>query len=79
MDIVLQDKEKAEISFSASDRESLPQEVGFATILYNLVSEVSRVQPDVVKWSDDGKSFHVNAQSPELNAILDAYFKRKIS
>jgi len=54
---------------------SLP--VKFPQMLYTILEEMKH--PDVMRWSADGQAFYLNETHPELQNVLNKYFKRESS
>lgn len=53
------------------------KEMNFAESVHQLVSELSEVDPTMIRWTSDGAAFVVNPMHPGLGGALAKYFQRK--
>ena len=54
------------------------KEMNFAESVHELVTELSEVDPTMMKWTSDGAAFTVNPSHPGLGNALSKYFQREL-
>ncbi len=51
----------------------------FALILYDLVEDTHKLNPSMISWSVDGKSFIMHPDHEDLEARIEEYYSRKFA
>jgi hypothetical protein len=48
----------------------------FVRDMYNMLEEMNRINPDMMRWTEKGKAFVIDPDHPKLDDVLFQYFYR---